>query len=380
LLFLLALRETVHIQTWSVWLTVPLALLLFSFSQFENWLLPFQVSFTATTFGLACVVYALATSSVGLRSFLVAAVGALIASLSNLDGLLVWIVFLPAVLRAGRRWALTWAALAIAVIVPYFVGFENSSTGIRPLAMIGYTLAYLGAPVGFPSLLPSQLAGGVSIALVLVNLWMYRSLRGVIAPLVVWIGLAWFALACAVTTAAGRAAQLGNAQALSSRYQAFAALWWVALVVIGWLTAQRWLNTPSSGSRRFPRLSLGTLLIDGVALGLTCLGLAHTNVTGFHDASMWLDAERYDQQCIVQFRSAADSCLALYYPDPTEVRRKAAILEREHMAIFAGKAGSTTYVEFAVQDHSCDRWRGVRWVKPCNLVSKSVPGHACHSC
>jgi hypothetical protein len=240
-------------------LGVPCSLLLFSPSHYENWLAPFQLAFLGTVFGAACCLWALTTQPRGARGLSLALLGALVATLSSLNGLMVWIAFLPNVRRAGYRRTLVWGCVALAAALAYAIGFTGGGKVASPLPdLLGYALGYLGAPVGYPTLWLAQLAGLLSLALVCANLCVHALLRRDPTPLGAWLGLAVFALACTVLTTLGRGPSLGVEMALTSRYQIFGALWWVATQAIAWLAvapaprraASWWWWTIPSISRR----------------------------------------------------------------------------------------------------------------------------------
>src|SRR5260370_23306198 len=87
------------------WLVPPLGLLLFTFAQFANWFAPFQIAFIATACGASICLAGLGYERSGDHGRLglgIAFGGALLASLSSLNGLVAWPAFLPAVCATGR--------------------------------------------------------------------------------------------------------------------------------------------------------------------------------------------------------------------------------------------------------------------------------------
>ncbi len=332
-----AIRRTVAVHTAAL-LGLPLALLLFSFAQFENWLFAFQTNFILAGCGIGMALWGLLprqTRGAADRAFAVAVAGATIASLSTLDGLLTWAAFLPAVWYRGPRRLALWCVVALAIGIPYFNGFPGQAgDGAGFGDIVGYALAYLGAPLGYPSVPLATaygLLGLVLLALVVMLAWRCGWLD---ARARAWLGLALLGLGSMALTTAGRSA-LGVEQALTSRYQSFSTLLWVALLVLVALILSR--SLPQRASRRrtdvAPSLRarglIGLLLV--VVLGG---GLLHANVYGLRAGNVWLAYPQRNEGCIRDYASASDACLALFYIDPAIVRIHAAFLEQHRLGPF----------------------------------------------
>lgn len=332
-----ALRRALGPATTAI-ILAPLALLLCSFAQFENWLFAFQLNFLLAAFGLALCLRALAgPPAAGRREawrVLVALLGAAVASLSTLAGLLTWPAFLPAVLRRGRRAALLWCGAALAIGVPYFIGFPGATVARgSPGAMAAYTLAYLGAPLGYPSA-PLAAAWGVPGLLALAGSVLACRRRGVpLALLLPWLGLAAFAAASAALTAYGRAA-FGLDQALTSRYQLFAAPFWLGLLV----TALRAWFAPDARSPRRAALAGGALA--GVLL---IAGLVRADLAGYRAAAAQYAGLRRDEWCVRDYPDAPDDCLLRFYPDAPTARAYSAYLEQRRLTLFRDDPGTPDF-------------------------------------
>lgn len=338
--------QSLRSRSGSALLGIPYALLVLSLAQYENFLWPFQITFIATVFGVTVCVWALGTQPVGRRGFALAVLGALIASFSSVAGLMVWTAFLPALWGAGfhrARYIPIWIAIAAAVIVPYAQGFPgNSPASHSPLDILRYASAYLGSPVGSPgassshaALLRAQILGMTSVAVTLANVLLYLRLRGNLRPLLAWIGLGIFALACDAITSFGRGLTYGIAQALEPRYEAFSALWWVAGITIGAMTVQSSIRAhvpPASWRQR----AVPWAVVGGNVpfFAIACLSLMQVNLVGFDHGRHWMDTQRRHEECILYYDSASDDCLGAYYV-PDRVRATAAYLEQDHLSLFA---------------------------------------------
>jgi hypothetical protein len=61
-------------------------------------------------------------------------------------------------------------------------------------------------------------------------------------------------------------------------------------------------------------------------------------VIGLQRALLWQDVQRQNQYAIVDYQTASDSCLELYYPWPDLLRPRVRFLEQQHLAIFSSTA------------------------------------------
>ncbi len=322
-------------------LTLPVSLLFFSFSQLEDWLVPFQIPFFLTTLGVALCTWALTTQGVGPGAFSIAVLGALIASLSVANGLFTWVAFLPVLWLAGyrnSRYFAIWGAAALAIIIPYSIGFPSTPHTIDVFASLHFALVFLGAPVGYPDLARAQAFGAISILLMAVSLLVYwlrtRDLRAIAG----WLGLALFALACMASGAWVRGPVYGIEQAITSRYHMFSDLWWVALTVITALNVSHAIksiqNRPHHGTHITEMCLAGAGL---VALLLLCVFMAQINRTSFAVSTRVFDMRRANEGCILNYREASDDCLRLFLLnryEPAFVRTLVADLDQHHLSIF----------------------------------------------
>jgi hypothetical protein len=328
-----SVRRTLGSLNATMALVAPLSLLFFSFAQFGNWLAPFQVQFIITTLGVLCCVTGFITRPASRQGFALAVAGALIGSLSGLHGVLIWIAFLPGALFTGARKAAVWIGCAVVVWVLYFHNFPQSPSRLPIRADIGYSLAYLGGPVAYPYVVRAQIVALLSIVLLLGNVAVYWLRHKTLWPISPWLQLAVFVLGCTQATAQGRVF-LGLQQALSSRYQSFTALWWIALVVIMGVNIQDLLRELHVPGRRAYVNRLSVIGCNLAALLLITFALIPANATGLQQALVWQDTQRQDEYAIRDYRTASDSCLELYYPWPGLLRPRAQFLERQRLGIF----------------------------------------------
>ena len=323
-------------------LFVPASLLLFSFGNYENWLFAFQLNFILAFCGVACCLWALTPLSADRgatdRRWWFAVLGAIVASLSTLSGLVAWFAFLPAIWRCGRVARAVWCLTAVGIILPYFNGFPRG-TVVRAslLDAIDYALVCLGAPLGATVSL-ARLWGFVGVAGMAALLLAYWRSGGQWRRLAGWLGLALHALGTVLVTTIGRAA-LGPEQALTSRYRLFSALWWVALLVVGYLAvvAVRRAAAPRWSPRIVRRATIAACLLGGLPL---LLGLGQANRAGFVDGLNWQESFRQHERCVLDYPEASDDCLEEFYVSAPIVRIHAAFLEQHQLGAFRAAATS----------------------------------------
>jgi len=331
-LLLAALRRTLRATNLLLVLVVPLSLLLFSFAQYANWLAPFQIAFITTTLGVALCLWALTADQITWRWLGVGFLGAVIAALSSLGGILALIAFFPVVLlRANYRKALAWFVCAWLIVVPYIRGFPHGVTQTSVRGTFRFDLIYLGAPLGDPHESQALQAGVASIALLLVNLAYYwyrhRNIRGLEA----WLGMGLFVLGVATLTSMGRS------DAMASRYQAFSALWWVVLIALIAVNLKEALATFSAVARAREAFAQRALAgINLTALLVVTLLLGRVIAISVQPLEMYQSAELQNQQCVINHGYATPACLQTYYPNASAVQVRSAFLEQAHLGLFYG--------------------------------------------
>lgn len=149
----------------SLWGFIPVAWLTFSFSQWENMLWGWQVAIYLLMVGLIFTIYLLSFKQLVWVVF--ASIFALIASLSFVNGLLVWPIglLLLIALKADRKtvafWGITGAALIGFYFQDYVLPANHSSPADAfsdPLPTLQYFFANVGAPLGGANVTSARLS------------------------------------------------------------------------------------------------------------------------------------------------------------------------------------------------------------------------------
>lgn len=258
----------------TVWLMPPLSLLLFSLTQWENWLWGWQIQIFLNVLTVVLGTILLCQSQQWIP-FVGALVLGVVAAFSFANGLIYWLIG-PLLLVVTHDWRSKhlWLKLGIwllvggLVITSYVFGYQRPPSHPsawtvleQPIAYAKYVVAYLGAPIGAFYHRLAYLFGLLGGGALLVNAWIVaqRTQLRVVAPYVAW-GL--YAIGSAAITGVGRVG-LGIGQALSSRYMTFGTLLWIANIILLYFMVStmrrrvKWINLAALGAMVMLLLSLG---------------------------------------------------------------------------------------------------------------------------
>jgi hypothetical protein len=298
-----------------LWAAFTISALMFSLSQWENWLWGWQLQWFLATFAAIAAIALASWSLESPRSPSLpagAALAVIVSQYSLASGALLWpLVGAILALHPRRRWLLSaWILVAVAATVLYLIGYERPahhpstlSAIERPFAYLIYIGNYLSGPIGRRGALGLvALASFATVAFMAARRHRHRLQR--VAP---WIALGGFAVGNAALTGIGRVG-FGAAQALDSRYATIGALLTVAIIGLAMLAL---------GGRTLARSQYWMV-------GLAAMGL--TAMVAVTDARRVSDVRRINQQlimgrdCLLSLDEASDECLLWLYPDPSIVR------------------------------------------------------------
>jgi hypothetical protein len=315
---------------------VPVALLIFSFRQYENMLFGFQISFAFTqTFGVLAL-YLLCSSgrsNFGAYAFAAALGSATIASFSTAQGLLVWPAgFLGLLLgsvetSAKKVFVFIWGIVGVAEWVGYFVDYKTPQ-GHPPLL---HALSHIGAATEyFLTLLGSALfwqqehalAAGLVLVCLALGGFLATYGRGVLREHPFFISLFFYALLILVTITLGRAGMFGVWQAAISRYTTFSVL---AVASVYAMLAKMVFARRSIVGRTVVLIALfGTVLLSA--------GISYRN--GIEVGRVQEASRERAAYVLKTYESQPDARLEDLYPRPETVRRRAPLLERLGYNVF----------------------------------------------
>ena len=234
-------------------LLIPLtSALFFSMSQYESWFQSYSLQWMLHACAVVAGIVILSQPELNARRLTVAIGAGLVATFTFASGLLFWIIGFGLIVgarpvrsayRATGILMGIWLVACLVVGAIYFTGYIAPGTGSNPSAWLStvnqplnvlmYFFTWLGAPI--LAYYPAVLVGVVGLTLLVCTLFTIRTLAAwrVMLP---YLGLAGYALLNAGMISLGRSS-LGWQQALSPRYMSISALFWIALVVMLYLTA-----------------------------------------------------------------------------------------------------------------------------------------------
>jgi hypothetical protein len=338
------------------WLVVVASALVFSFTQYENWIWGWTMSAFFLMFVTAAGALAL---TYGGRSVVAMVVCAIVAPLCYGSGLLLSFILAGGVLldpihgsRKERiRKAVMLGGLGLAVAAAYTYGLErigDHSSVFSPRLYTRYVLAYLGAPLS-REVFGATLWGLIGLLMLASSLvWLHRRSPRYRSVLVPWGALASFAILSAMLTGIGRV-RFGIEQALASRYVTITTPFWIGACIFVSLVLVEHLRDESLSRAR---LTAVTALVSVIgALGASSFVRASTG-----DASRlgaWSNALLENRECVIGYRGAPDDCLHLFMPslhggDPAYVRARSADLERLALGPFRRAVKPPSVAEFTL--------------------------------
>src|SRR5215207_5482926 len=316
---------------------VPVALLIFSFRQYENMLWGFQISFAFTqTFGVLALYLLYSSSRDNFRAYAFAAAlgSATIASFSTAQGLLVWPagllgLLLGSVARPGKKVLVgLWGIVGVAEWVVYFVDY-HTPRGHPPLLD---ALGHIGTAAGyFLPLLGSALfwrpehayEGGLVIGCLALAMFLATYGRGMLRQHSFWISLLFYSLFILATITLGRSGMFGVLQAAISRYTTFSVL---AVASLYALLAKMVFATTASVLRTVLLLAL---------FGIILLSAGVSYRDGIEVGRVQEVSRERAAHVLETYRSQPDARLVALYPRPKTVRRRAPLLERLGYNVFS---------------------------------------------
>jgi hypothetical protein len=316
---------------------VPVALLIFSFRQYENMLFGFQISFAFTqTFGVLALYLLYSSSRDNFRAYAFAAAlgSATIASFSTAQGLLVWPagllgLLLASVVRSGKKVLVgIWGLVGVAEWVAYFVDYKTPQ-GHPPLldalghiwAAAQYFLTLLGSALFWQP--KHALTGGLVIGCLALAMFLATYGRGVLREHPFWISLLFYSLFILAAITLGRLGMFGVWQAAISRYTTFSIL---AVASVYTMLAKMVFARRSSVGRT-------VLLITLFGIVLLSTGISYRN--GIEVGRAQEASRERAAHVLKTYKAQPDVRLTALYPRPETVRRRAPLLEKLGYNVFS---------------------------------------------
>jgi hypothetical protein len=335
-ILLLAFRRDVGSGS-KLLLFVPVAFLVFSFRQAEIMLMGLLMQFALVlTFAVLAFhfLHVPRARPSGKLAFPAALVSATLASLSSAHGLLVWPVGLlqlvvgPAAKRTKVYLGVIWSCVGTAEWLFYFHGYRVPDRAVPDRA--GEAVAgVLYYPRFFLTSMGSSLSwwqgpafviGALLLVLVAAAL-LLATKDGKLAEHSFFAALMLFAFLVLLSITVGRA-ERGIEQALVSRYTIYSIL---GVVGLYGMLAKLYLDKGS----RVPNIAFAALL----ACVLFSLPVAYSE--GIEVGRATEESREWAAPVVADYESQPDETLALIYPNPEVVRKRAPVLERLGYNVFS---------------------------------------------
>ena len=356
-----ATARRLEISNWT-WAAPVCSLVVFSMSQFQNWLWGWQIQMMMNALAVVGGVVLLSNPEFSWRKFAAAAALGVVAAFSFANGLLFWpvglgVLWLGARGKPERTPALAaWVGIGVLVVTAYFWHYQKPADHPplalalqHPMAFGYYVFIYIGGICAqyfqwsFSSTL--LLALGCGLAAIGVLGWsIHRLLRFRIATveiLLPYLGLSAYSLAGAVVTGFGRVG-FGPSQALSSRYCTMMTPFWVSLTFLLFLLARGRPQPPRSDADSSPgtpargKSAIAAAWLLAGAIGLLGCG-SFFAIEGARQTSEVQSRGRTRLLELAEHPETAneDRGLSSLYPKPEVVLERYPFLLREHLSVFA---------------------------------------------
>ena len=320
------------------WLLAATNLLIFSPVQAVNWLQGQQlIYFIPGAVLTTCLRIAYSNTSRSRMKLLSCGLLCFISTFSSANGVICWILMVPAILwapawvdlRHKAVWLCGWLLSFALCIGMYLNGYrkppahpELTHVFAHPAQDLFYWLSLLGRPL-FGRIFLSAATGALLIALFLWATGIYlrhrKSGSEIVDGMLCWLILGAYSIITALLITVGRAG-FGISQSLSARYATFTVLLTVAVLCI--FIPRLWSN---------PRISaFGPRKATWAAVVIALLILTHVRlyVYGIRNMKSAQTKLLYQKACVHFINLIADDCQRDVLPDVAQLRRFANILDQ----------------------------------------------------
>ena len=225
------------------WIIPLVSLLLFSLSQWENWIWGWQIQIFLNILTLLGGILLLTLPGLNGIRIISSIILGIIATFSFANGLLFWplglvyLLFVAEFELKKKKYAFVglWAVVSIIIHYSYFFDYvvhpDQSSYLLvfqRPFDYLIYVLKFVGSPIMHFSAAGAVVMGMVGTALFVYLIWiLLKNRRFKIQELCPYIFVGLFSLGSAFMIGFGRVG-IGSGQAMHSRYTAFSSLLWIS--------------------------------------------------------------------------------------------------------------------------------------------------------
>ena len=308
-------------------------MLIFSPMQSDNWLWGLQL---ITFVPIACITTSLlvifARTSL-ITKFIVSAILATVATFSYANGILCWLIILPALMfainknKTNRQWVIGgWLLLFTLNTAIYFHDYHKPPSTpsftealFHPIKSVAYFFSFLGSPLGMQDLVSGQIIGLITVitfGFACYHLLVIKENRQLIDRFLPWLLIGSYTLISGAITTAGRVG-FGIEQSLAHRYITFSTYLMVALIYLLAIIGNHFSQKNLLSKAIIP-LTIGFLVIypANFARGVDSMAQLHQE-------------QLYGKACLmfVNFFTNED-CLKNIYPDVNHVQTRAKEIDK----------------------------------------------------
>ena len=325
------------------YLGVIISVLIFSSTQWENWIWGWQIQIFLNIFAIVLGFFLLASPVFTWWRFVAALITGVVATYSFGNGLLYWPIglfqlFLITSLekRTKRYILMSWLLFSVFIFFTYFYGYlkPNHHPSVlyfikNPYIYLKYVFVYLGAPIASINKYLSFLMGfaGFAIFSVIGVFSLHNNNRYAIIP---WLSLGLYGICSAFETGVARAG-FGVGQALAPRYITISSLMWISiLVLLKFYVQSRYSKISDYSDYQHKNCSLQKYIVCFYTVIFVLL-LFSIN----HGVNQLKERYEYLLPARNELLSACDDRLLLrIYPSPSEIRESIGILEKNRISVF----------------------------------------------
>lgn len=310
---------------------IPVAWLLFSFSQWQNILWGWQIQIYLCVLGFVASIYMLEKTSKLDKNIFLAAFSGVVSSFSFFNGLIVWplgLVYLFLAKKIREKFSIVWiltGAIVLGIYLynwikpPYhpslFYIIENPITGIT------YFFVTVGSPISFKEV--SALENGILLSIFMLVTFAVVVKKRIITENAKWISFILFSLFSSMSLTIGRSG-FGVEQGLSSRYITITSLGLIGTYLI---CSQLYSKFVSNDNKKI-------LFLYGLLLLFVLVGVIAGYMEGIVAGEKEMAYRELTKTNLIDYNLKSDDDLKLLYPHPDIVRDRSKILEKYHLNVF----------------------------------------------
>ena len=285
-----------------VWLTIPIAALVFNAGQYGCYLWgTCAISWFLTSMSIILMIFFISRIENNKFSIILAIIFSTVASFTIFHGLMAWIIggFGLLFLQKRRKESIIiWSISALTVYLIYFTNYTKSWNGVQyntlfTIEGIEYVLLFVsnGLLVHLRELYPIQIVYGIIIIVIIIGGPIYlKTKKHLSYKIIPWLQIGLFGLMGGVITELGR---IGIVGAVASRYIAIATFAQIASLVIGTIIFFYWYNKlENKNVKKIAKI------IFVIIMMILIIGISSSYYSGWKNGGDWLIQNTAGYECL----------------------------------------------------------------------------------